>query len=367
LKSPGAAGIKNKIFNHFLHETPHPKKNNSSRNETSFLVVLNEILEKLGTNTRDSTQFAIRKFIDASSPKDTVISLSARVPKGYPSEWIVWNISKATENTTYGISDCAIEEKKQRCTFTFSSPDWKTSSIRLAISRSERFVSGASKIAIIGEIVDDSAYQTVVAYLSIPERMCVSLLPGRKQSTLIAQLAGQYHKEVLIRLPLEPATKIPSGFTSPVIMVHFSRDNIRSIISQATISVPHFSGFINFWGSRALEDSRVMEIVLSEIKGKRSFFIEEKTTKNSMTMAMAESIGVPYEEAIGAISDKKRQVDIEKQLKAFCASAQLSGAIIITAPITPTFIAVLKASLPWMRKNGVLLAFPSELVNKQPE
>jgi len=110
-----------------------------------------------------------------------------------------------------------------------------------------------------------------------------------------------------------------------------------------------------------------MDIVLSEIKSNRGFFIEEKTTKNSLALAMAETIGVPYEETAGAIIDKKRQNDIEKQLKTFCASAQLSGAIIITAPITPSFIAALKTSLPWMRKNGVLLAFPSELVNKRPD
>jgi polysaccharide deacetylase 2 family uncharacterized protein YibQ len=226
-------------------------------------------------------------------------------------------------------------------------------------------MSGASKIAIIGEIVDDSAYQTIVAYLSLHEKLSISILPGKKQSALITQLAGQYRKEILIRLPLEPSVKIPLSFASPIIMVHFSKDDIRSIISRAMTEIPNSSGFINLWGSRALEDSRVMTIVMAEIKNKNGFFIEVRSTKNSIAPAMAESAGVAYEEVVGAISEKARQADIEKQLKAFCQSAQLTGSAVITAPVTPAFIAALKAAMPWLRRNGILLVPVSEIVNKR--
>ena len=56
----------------------------------------------------------------------------------------------------------------------------------------------------------------------------------KKQSALVAQLAEQYHKEVIIRLPLEPAGKIPSDFTGPVIMVHYTKEAIQTIIAEAS-------------------------------------------------------------------------------------------------------------------------------------
>jgi polysaccharide deacetylase 2 family uncharacterized protein YibQ len=359
-----------KISHHFFHRAFGPAKNNSGPQEPPFLGALYAILKNVGVNPSDSSQFACRKFTDVapsgSKIPDTLISLSARVPKGHPFEWLVWDITRAGSRASFRIADCVIDEKKQRCVVSFVPADSEAPRIRLVLSRSERFSNGATKMAIIGEIVEDTAYQTIVAYLSLPEKLSVSLLPGKKQSTLTTQLAGQYRKEVLIRLPLEPATKIPSGFPAPVIMVHYSKETIRGILAQASASVPHSAGFINLWGSRALEDSRIMNIILSEIKDKKEFFVEVRTTKNSFAPAMAETLGVPYDEIAGAVSEKTK-ADIEKQLKSFCLTAQLTGSAIITAPVTPSFIAALKAALPWLRQNGVLLVPVSAIVNKRSD
>jgi polysaccharide deacetylase 2 family uncharacterized protein YibQ len=370
LSSSGVVEIKKKISRYFIHAAPDRTKNNSGPGASPFIRDLYDILGNVGVNPSDSSQFVCRKFIDPVPPgskiPDTLFSLSARVPKGHPFEWLVWDMARAASRSSYRTADCVIDEKKQRCMVSFLPSDSGASRIRLVLSRSERFSSGASKMAIIGEIVEDSAFQTIVAYLSLPEKVSVSVLPGKKQSTLTTQLANQYHKEVLIRLPLEPATKIPSGFPSPVIMVHYSKENIRSIMAEATASVPHSVGFVNIWGSRALEDSRIMNIILSEIRDRKEFFVEMRTTKNSLAPAMAETLGVPYEEITGAVSEKTK-AEMEKQLKSFCLTAQLTGSAIITAPVTPALIAALKATLPWLRQNGVLLVPVSDLVHKRDD
>jgi polysaccharide deacetylase 2 family uncharacterized protein YibQ len=110
-----------------------------------------------------------------------------------------------------------------------------------------------------------------------------------------------------------------------------------------------------------------MNIVLSEIKKEHGFFLEMKTAKNSVAPAVAETLGVPYEEVSGAIVDKIKQADAEKQLKTFCVSAQRNGSAIITAPVSPSFVAALKANLPWLRQNGVSIVSASEIVKKNAE
>ncbi len=352
-----------KISNRVHLEARRVQKNNSSRKDSAFLTSLEDVLKKLGATYGDSSLSKHRQIGEG----DSGISFSIRLPKGHQLEVIAWNIAQATIGTSYGLVDCFLDERKQRCVFSFVSTEKTAPRIQLIVSRTERFQTGTSRVAIIGEVVDDSAFQTVVSYLSIQEPLSIAPIAGKKQSTLIAQLALRYHKEIIIRLPLEPSTKIPSSFTAPVIMVHFSREKIRSIMSQAVASVPHFSGFTNIWGSRALEDTRIMNIVLSEIKNDRGFFIETKTAKNSVASMIADTLGVLYETMTGSVVEKSNQAEIEKQIKTFCLLAQRNGSAIFTVPVTAPVIAALKADLPWLRLNGILLVPASEIVKKNTE
>jgi polysaccharide deacetylase 2 family uncharacterized protein YibQ len=363
LKSTSASGIINKISSRITMETMRVPKNNSSRKDSAFLTTLEEVLKKMGANNGDSVLFNHRK----NTAADSIIQLAARIPKGLQAEVVAWNISQATAETSYSLADCVIDERKQRYVFYFASLEKKAPRIQLIVSRSEHFQAGTSKMAIIGEVVDDSAFQTVVSYLSIPEPLGIAPIAGKKQSTLIAQLAVHYHKEVIIRLPLEPLTKMPSNFMAPVVMVHYPRETIRSIMSQAVVSVPHFSGFTNLWGSRALEDSRIMNIVLSEIKNQGGYFIEAKTAKKSVAPEIADTLGVPYEMITGAIAEKTNQSEIDRQIKSFCLIAQRNGSAIITVPITLPVIAAIKADLAWFRQNGILLMPAAEIVKKNTE
>ncbi len=348
------------------HKASSSFKNNSNRGESPFLLSLCDTLRRLTNNRIDSMENRCAAFIDSALCKDSLIVFSARVPKGRPFEWLAWKISQTVYGTSYMVSDCIFDDKKQQITVVFLSGNKKDPAVRTIVSRSERFQSGFAKMALIGEVVDDSAYQTIVAFLSNSERLCISLLPGNKQSPLIAQIAEKYHKEIIIRMPLEPVMKIPSDFYGQVIMVHYSKDDVRSLLSQAIKSVPHFAGFINMWGSRALEDSRLMAIFFTEIKKEHAFFIENKTAKNSIASSIAKKIGLPYEETNGAILEKHKQTDIEKQMKNFCVIAQINGTVLITAPITPTFIKTFKTLLPWIKQNGISLVFASEIVKSDP-
>ena len=325
-----------------------------------IITAIHKKLDDLEARPSDISQVLLKKKNKESV--DSLIAITARVPRGRPLEWIVWNVSQAAQGTTYRLSDCVSDEKKQTVAFTFESERKKDPSIGLAVFQSEKYFSFTAKMAIIGEIAGDTSYQTIVDFLSVPEQVSVSLVPVKKQSSLIAQLADQYHKEVIIRLPLEPAGKIPSDFTGRVIMVHYTKETIHSIIEESMAKVQNFSGFNNLWGSRALEDSRIMGIVCNEIKKAHGYFIETKSTKNSVVSFICETIGLPAKEIDVELKDKSKQTDLEKQLRMFAAAAQENGAIIVAAPINAPFVAALKASISMLKRNGVRLVPASEIV-----
>jgi uncharacterized protein len=345
-------------------ESKNPSKNNTSQKVPPIIAAIDKKLGDLEARPSDITRVFLKKNNTASA--DSLISLTAHVPKGRPLEWIVWNISQAARGTAYRLSDCLSDEKKQVISFAFEPDRKKGPRVELTVLQSEKYFSFTATMAIVGEIAGDTSYQTIVAFLSVPEQLSVSLVPVKKQSALVAQLAEQYHKEVIIRLPLEPAGKIPGDFTGPVIMVHYTKETIHSILGEAMTRVPNFSGFNNLWGSRALEDSRIMGIVCGEIKKAHGYFIETRPTKNSVALSVCENIGLPYKEIDAMVNEKSKQADIEQQLRSFAATAQSNGAIMVQAPMNMQFVAALKASIPMLKRNGIRLVPASEMViNKE--
>ncbi len=334
-------------------DAKNPSKNNTNQKGPPIITALYAALCELEVRPSDILQ---------AKTSDSLIAITARVSRGRPLEWIVWNISRAATGTTYRLSDCLCDDKKQMLACTFESDRKKGPRIDLTVFQSEKYFSFTAKMALIGEIAADTSYQTIVAFLSLPEQVSVSLVSVKKQSALVAQLAEQYHKEVIIRLPLEPAGKIPSDFTGPVVMVHYTKEAIQAIIAEAMAKVPNFSGFNNLWGSRALEDSRIMGIVCNEIKKAHGYFIETRVTKNSVAPPLCENIGVPAKEIDAVVNDKSKQADIEKQLRNYAAAAQATGSIIVAAPINAALVEALKASVPMLKRNGVRLVPVSEIV-----
>ena len=69
-------------------------------------------------------------------------------------------------------------------------------------------------MAVVVEDLEDTAYQIAVSVLSFSEPLTISLAPAGKKASLIAQLAEQYKKEVVVRLPLEPPGKVPDEFAA---------------------------------------------------------------------------------------------------------------------------------------------------------
>ena len=358
----GGATLQNR-FSSSPAQAEKPVKNTISGKEAALLDSLNSVLASFESRECDPSH-GVSNLSEKAFSGDSVKTYYARVPRGRPLEWIAWAVSQGVIGSGFTLLDCVLDEKRRVCFFTFSSNDQHARRIALSLTRSDKYMKGAAEIALIGEVTADTTYPTIVALLSIPEPIAISIISGKQQSSLIGRLAQRYRKEVIIRLPLEPASKIPSDFTCPIIMVHYPKDQIHSILSQAMKEVPNYSGFSNLWGGRAMEDSRIMTIVFSEIKKNHGYFLEIPTTKNSVAPSLAETNDIPFAEISGAITGKLRQAEVEKQLHAYAAAARNSGSAIVSINVDAPAVAAIKSSLQWFRQNGVMPVFPSQIVKK---
>ena len=299
------------------------------------------------------------------SKDKSTIEILASVPRGKPFEAVLFDLSLAAKGTSYAVSDCIVDEKKQSAMLTLQSRAKNSPLVTVSVLGNERYFSSTAKMAIVVENLEDTSYQLAVSILSFSDPISAALVPGSKKASLIAQLADQQQKEIIIRLPLEPSAQIPPAFVQTTIMVHYSKEAILSLIANSTREVPNFTGFTNIWGSRACEDTRVMSIVIGSIAKQHGYFLENRTTKNSVVPAVAQELSCPYTH-VNARIEKKTSQEIISELKRLGVSAQACGSMIVTAPASKPFLDGLTTCKAWFRQNGIKLAFVSEIV-KQPE
>ena len=105
-----------------------------------------------------------------------------------------------------------------------------------------------------------------------------------------------------------------------------------------------------------------MGIIAEDLKKTGGYFVESRTTKNSVLPRLSESLDFPFGEIGVSVGETAKQAVIEKQLRQCAATAQANGSMIMAVPVTAQSVAALKASMPWLKQNGVRLANISEIV-----
>jgi polysaccharide deacetylase 2 family uncharacterized protein YibQ len=319
----------------------------------------NNILDRLASLEVPDSAVSFRKL-----PNDAAVEIRAAVPRGKPLEWIIWHLSSAASGTSYRVEDCSCSADDRGFSIMYASSAPQERAVHLSVSWSSRYFSASAKIAFLIKDFGFAADQKTIEYLSFPEPLTVALLPSRKLSSWTAQISNEYKKEIIILQPMEPCLvpRAPDGRKPQCVMLHFPETRVRSIIADAAEAVPNFSGFINFGGTRALEDSRLTGILFSEIKKRHGYFIEDRATRKSVAAAAAEKISLPFG-TIGCSIDSTLTISRIEELLSRCAmEAQKRGHIIVCCRATTAFIRALKKQLPLLRQNGIRLSYVSEVV-----
>jgi len=292
-------------------------------------------------------------------PKDSAIEVKAAVPRGRPMEWVIWNLSNAAA-APYRVEDCVCASETN-CAITFRSPNAKHPKAVVKIQQSNRYMSNTAKMAILMENFGFEADATTAEYLSFPEPLTVALLPAGKLAAWTAQIADEYKKEVVLLLPMEPLPQQYDKYKGSMVMIHYSDDKIRGIISQAAAAVPNFSGVCNFHGAKVMEDSRAMGIILSEVGKRKAFFVYTDASKKSVAPQLTKSMKIPNAQIQGSIDAAATTEQAREKLRRYAVTAEKTGKVLIKAQPSAAFIKALKDETETLKKNGIKLVYVSEL------
>ena len=217
---------------------------------------------------------------------------------------------------------------------------------------------------VIGLIIDDFGYRNdhvSNGFLQLPGKLTYAIIPGHDYSQLFSKKAYDAGYEIIVHLPMENIGKT-YGEEEYVLMSYFQDDEIKNRINKGFDLLPEAIGLNNHQGSRGTADSRVMTLVAGVIKEKKKFFIDSRTTNNSLAETTMRKYGVPTNKRDVFLDNELDEGKIKIQLLELADVSEEKGIAIGIGHVKPQTLNVLAKEIPVLQKKGFRFEFVSNLV-----
>ncbi len=217
---------------------------------------------------------------------------------------------------------------------------------------------------LVAILIDDMGYNLRIdnAFLDLEAPLSFSFLPEAPHTLTLARKAKDMGRDVLVHLPLEPA----DGAIDPgpgALCLDMDFDSMLRILKKDLDAVPGAVGVNNHMGSKFTTSKRAMEMVLTEIKRRDLFFVDSRTTKDTVAYASARSLGIPAAERAVFLDHDPQEKAIRKEVNRLVKlSMERGSAIAIGHPTSNTW-KVLYEELPRLSKHVKVVPVHEVLVS----
>ena len=192
-------------------------------------------------------------------------------------------------------------------------------------------------------IIDDLGYmepELVRRLCSLPIPFSVAVLPYQEHTKESADIAFEMGKEVLLHFPMEGAQGKDPG--PDALLFALPEAELRARARKALWAVPHIVGTNNHMGSRLTADRAKIRPVLEEVKARKIWFLDSRTTKDTVAHEVAHDLGLKTAQRNVFLDDDKAFPEIEKQWNRALALARKEGTAIIIGHIYPETVEALE-------------------------
>ncbi|MCW8106914.1 divergent polysaccharide deacetylase family protein [Alteromonas ponticola] len=203
-------------------------------------------------------------------------------------------------------------------------------------------------------IMDDIGYRhTDRAALALPTEVIFSILPATPLSEELAIKANAQGRDVMLHLPMEALNGKALGPQG--LQVGMYPSTISKTFSQAMANVPFAIGVNNHMGSRLTQEVAPMLALMQEIKARELFFVDSRTTVNSVAEQVAKEMGLPVVSRNVFIDHTLTIEAMDKALQRLVSLAKRRGFAVGIAHPHPITVQFLMDALPVLSKQGIQL------------
>ncbi len=213
------------------------------------------------------------------------------------------------------------------------------------------------KLPKIAIIIDDIGYdkEIVEKFLGLDAVFTFSILPYSPFQKSIAKSVHSKGFEVMLHLPMEP-NEYPMVNPGPgALLTSMSPDKLINQLDKDLDSVPFIQGVNNHMGSKMTTVSTQLYQIFSVLKKRRLFFIDSRTTTETLCKPSAQLLQVPFAQKDVFIDHIQERDFIRKQIYRLIHIANTHGeAIGIAHPHDVTYD-ILRDVLPELKTKAILV------------
>lgn len=197
----------------------------------------------------------------------------------------------------------------------------------------------------LGRSTDDLA---PLERLGVP--ITYAVLPFEEQTPEVVAALRRNGSEILLHLPMEP-----QGGNDPgpgALLYGMAEDELEERTAAALAAVPGAAGVNNHMGSRLSADERSMRAILSVLAERRLFFLDSRTSAQSVGYRVASTLGVPAAERQVFLDPDPRPEAIRGQFARLLGLARQRGSAIAIGHPLPETLEALAEEIPKAQAAG---------------
>ena len=213
------------------------------------------------------------------------------------------------------------------------------------------------KLPRVAIIIDDLGYDSRIAesFLQIDAPVTLSILPFSPFQKKIYRNTKRKKIETMIHLPMEPM-EFPRVDPGPgALLTSMSPDELILTLEKNLDTMPSAKGVNNHMGSKMTSMSNQMYQIFTILKKRNLFFIDSRTTSESLSRPSARLLKVPFAQRDIFIDHVQTAEFIRKQLKKLVQIATRHGEAIGIAHPHPLTLEILREELPKLKDTVELV------------
>ncbi len=217
----------------------------------------------------------------------------------------------------------------------------------------------------IALIIDDIGYSAPLGEraIALPGAVTYAVLPHTPHGAELAELGFSRHKEIMLHAPMSNQANMalgPGALTSAL-----SKEEFVSTLNAAIDAIPHVSGINNHMGSALTEQEAPMRWVMEIMAERGLFFVDSKTTANSVAGAIASETNIPTVTRNVFLDNVQSHEDIDREFKRLLEMAKERGVAVGIGHPYPETLLYLETALPLLAEEGIDLISASQMIARQ--
>jgi len=235
----------------------------------------------------------------------------------------------------------------------------------VAITKAKPLPVKSVQLREVAIIVDDIGYNlgSVKELLKIKADLTFAILPFQPHTREAAEIFHKAKRETLLHLPMEPVSYPREKPGEGALFMDMNDEELVLQLRKNIADVPYISGVNNHMGSKFMTDEKKLILIFNELKKKKLFFVDSRTSSDTKAYAAAKKTGLQIAERKIFIDNDHDYNKIYNNLINIAKDGDVSPEIIIGHPY-PETIRAIKDAAKVLREKGISIVPVSRIINK---